>query len=220
MIRSFHADAVVNVNSRLLYEAMTIYGKALAASERLFLMMFCNEQLAMGNWVGVPLRFFYRCFDLVEGVLTDSAYLANWLRERHQFGDGGRRTASTSARPGRSAHPRCRSRRRRSGAAAAGLLGRTLGPPEADRHRARGGAGGCPTSTFRMWGESVLTPGQLGEVARQRPAGGAYAHISELELVDADAWLYTSAWDGVPSQLLEVGDDRRPDRRQPGRRHR
>ena len=40
---------------------------------------------------------------------------------------------------------------------------------------------------------------------RQRPAGGAYGHISELDLSDADVWLYTSAWDGVPSQLLEVG---------------
>ena len=50
------------------------------------MMLFCNEQLAMGNWVGLPLRFFYRCFDLVEGVITDSGYLANWLCDRHQLG--------------------------------------------------------------------------------------------------------------------------------------
>ena len=34
LIRSFHAEAVVNINSRLLYESMATYGKALAASER------------------------------------------------------------------------------------------------------------------------------------------------------------------------------------------
>ena len=34
---------------------------------------------------------------------------------------------------------------------------------------------------------------------------GRYGHLSELRLSDADAWLYTAAWDGVPSQLLEVG---------------
>jgi glycosyltransferase involved in cell wall biosynthesis len=34
---------------------------------------------------------------------------------------------------------------------------------------------------------------------------GRYRHISELPLDEADAWLYTSAWDGVPGQLLEVG---------------
>jgi glycosyltransferase involved in cell wall biosynthesis len=34
---------------------------------------------------------------------------------------------------------------------------------------------------------------------------GRYGHISEVPLHEADAWLYTSAWDGVPGQLLEVG---------------
>jgi glycosyltransferase involved in cell wall biosynthesis len=33
---------------------------------------------------------------------------------------------------------------------------------------------------------------------------GRYSHISEIPLADADVWLYTSRWDGVPSQLLEV----------------
>ena len=55
LIRSFCADAVVNINARLLYEALASYGKALVSSERLFLMQFCNEQQAQGNWVGLPL---------------------------------------------------------------------------------------------------------------------------------------------------------------------
>jgi glycosyltransferase involved in cell wall biosynthesis len=33
---------------------------------------------------------------------------------------------------------------------------------------------------------------------------GRYGHISEIPLREADVWLYTSGWDGVPSQLLEV----------------
>ena len=33
---------------------------------------------------------------------------------------------------------------------------------------------------------------------------GPYAHFSDLDLGEADVWLYTSRWDGVPSQLLEV----------------
>ena len=88
LVRSFRSDAVVNVNSRLLYDAMATYGRALAASERIFMMLFCNERLALGNWVGLPLRFVYRCFDLVAGVLTDSDYLADWLRDRHQLDAG------------------------------------------------------------------------------------------------------------------------------------
>jgi glycosyltransferase involved in cell wall biosynthesis len=33
---------------------------------------------------------------------------------------------------------------------------------------------------------------------------GRYGHITEIPLDEADVWLYTSGWDGVPSQLLEV----------------
>jgi glycosyltransferase involved in cell wall biosynthesis len=60
-----------------------------------------------------------------------------------------------------------------------------------------------PEVDFRMWGEPVL-----GGRARKLPPNvlpqGLYAHFSELPLDEADAWLYTSAWDGVPSLLLEV----------------
>jgi glycosyltransferase involved in cell wall biosynthesis len=61
-----------------------------------------------------------------------------------------------------------------------------------------------PDVDVRMWGESVLTRGHVGEAPSNVRLEGAYAHISELELSEADVWLYTSAWDGVPSQLLEV----------------
>jgi glycosyltransferase involved in cell wall biosynthesis len=204
LIRSFHADAVININSRLLYFAMTPYGKALAASERLFLLQFCNEQLAMGNWVGLPLRFFYRYFDLVEGVITDSDYLANWLRERHQL------TPEESARihvfraPVDPDLPVVRAPvsdpSRRPQVFWAGRW---------DRQKridvAFAVAQAMPEADFRMWGESVLTPGHVGEAPDNVRLEGAYAHIGDLDLSDADVWLYTSAWDGAPSQLLEVG---------------
>ncbi len=204
LIRSFHADAVVNINSRVLYEALTIYGKALAASERLFLMMFCNEQVATGSWVGVPLRFFYRCFDLVEGVLTDSAYLANWLRERHQLGEEQGTRIHVLHGPVDPHIP-------------------VVSPPASDPARrpqvfwagrwdrqkridiALEVARRMPDLDFRMWGESVLTPGHVRRAPNNVRLEGAYAHISDLELSDADVWFYTSGWDGVPSQLLEVG---------------
>jgi glycosyltransferase involved in cell wall biosynthesis len=60
-----------------------------------------------------------------------------------------------------------------------------------------------PEVDFRMWGEPVM-----GRWARQVPGNvsvqGRYAHIAEIPLSEADVWLYTSGWDGVPSQLLEV----------------
>ena len=203
LIRSFRGEAVLNINSRLLYEAMASYGKALASSERLFLMMFGNEQLAMGNWVGIPLRFFYRCFDVVEGVITDSEHLADWLRERHQLGPaGGDRIHVLRAPvdpdlpvvPAPAPDPARRPRvfwagrwDRQKRVDVALDVARRL--PDADLH---------------MWGEAVLTAGHRGEVPDNVTLEGRYDRFTDLPLTEADVWLYTSGWDGVPSQLLEV----------------
>jgi glycosyltransferase involved in cell wall biosynthesis len=203
LVRSFHADAVAVLNSGLLYDAMTTYGKALVASERVFLILLCNEQQAMGNWVGRPLRFFYRCFDLVEGVLTDSAYMQNWLRERHQLGPEQASRIHVLRAPVDPdlpvASPPTPSPSRRPQVFWAGRWDRQKRIDIALEVARR-----MPDVDFRMWGESVLTPGHVGEAPDNVRLEGTYAHISQLELSDADAWLYTSAWDGVPSQLLEV----------------
>lgn len=202
LIRSFRADAVVNINSRLLYEALEPYGQALVASERLYLMQFCNEQQAQGNWVGLPLRFFYRYYDLVDGVITDSEYLAQWHRDRHQL-EAEARIHVLRAPVDRSlplASPPRPDPVRRPQVFWAGRWDRQKRIDIALEVARR-----MPDVDFRMWGESVRTPSHLGEAPDNVRLEGAYGHISELELDDADAWLYTSAWDGVPSQLLEVG---------------
>lgn len=202
LVRSFDADSVININSRLLYEAMATYGRALAATERIFLMMFGNEQLAMGNWVGIPLRFFYRCFDLAEGVLTDSDHLADWLRERHQLGPGagGDRIHVLRAPVDRTL-PLVE-------APPAGRRPQVFWAGRWDRQKrvdiALEVARRMPEVDVRMWGEAVLTGGHLGEVPDNVRLEGRYESFAELDLASADAWLYTSAWDGVPSQLLEV----------------
>lgn len=205
LVRSFHADAVININSRLFYEALVTYGQALAASERLFLVMLCNEQTDRGNWVGIPLRFFYRTFDLVEGVITDSDYLAGWLRERHQIDAGQADRLHVLPAP---VDPSLPVASPRSGDEA-------LHRPQVfwagrwDRQKrldiALAVARLMPDVDFRIWGEPVLNPGYVVEGSANVRFEGVYAHLSELDLSTADAWLYTSGWDGVPSQLLEVG---------------
>jgi glycosyltransferase involved in cell wall biosynthesis len=59
-----------------------------------------------------------------------------------------------------------------------------------------------PDVDFRVWGESMGR--RRSEVPPNLVLEGAYGHISEIPLAEADVWLYTSGWDGVPSQLLEV----------------
>ena len=60
-----------------------------------------------------------------------------------------------------------------------------------------------PDVDFRIWGESVMDS-RYRHVPQNVILIGTYGHISEIPLAEADVWLYTSSWDGVPSQLLEV----------------
>jgi glycosyltransferase involved in cell wall biosynthesis len=61
-----------------------------------------------------------------------------------------------------------------------------------------------PDVDFWMWGESPLTSEDVGDTPGNVRLAGRYTHISEIPLAEADVWLYTSAWDGVPTQLLEI----------------
>jgi len=203
LVRSFHADVVVNINSMLLYRAMSTYGRALAASERIFCVMFGSEQLALGNWVGFPLRFFYRTFDLVAGVVVDSHHLAGWLAERHQLTDEMRRRIHVFSAPVDPTVPVAavppRDPDRRPQVFWAGRFDRQKRIDLVFEIARR-----MPDVDFRLWGEAVLSAPGLGAPPDNVLLQGTYRQLGDIELAAADAWLYTSGWDGVPSQLLEV----------------
>lgn len=203
LIRSFRAETVVNVNSVLLYRALNPYGRALASTQRLFLVMFGNEQLALGNWVGLPLRYFYRCADLVEGVITDSAYLRDWLVDQYQLPQETEdriHVFRAPVDPGLDLVPvEPRDPAARPQVFWAGRLDRQKRVDLVFEIARR-----MPDVDFRMWGEEVLTAPALETPPANVRLHGAYRHLTELDFGGADAWLYTSAWDGVPSQLLEV----------------
>lgn len=205
LVRSFRADSVVGINSPLLYNAMAAYGKALHASERLFFVFFCNEQMSRGNWRGHPLKQFYRNLDHAEGMITDSRALVEWFRDQYLVDDETMGRLHVFRAPVDASLP---------------VASRPAPDPERrpkvfwagrwDRQKrvdltfeiARL----MPDVDFVMYGGAVLDG--VGMVLKQPPnvqAPGTYAHITELDLDEADAWLYTSAWDGVPSLLLEVG---------------
>ena len=53
-------------------------------------------------------------------------------------------------------------------------------------------------------GESVLQRPTLERLPDNVKVEGKYEAFTDLNLGEADVWLYTSAWDGVPTLLLEV----------------
>ena len=202
LLRSFGADAIVNVNSRLLYHALRVYGRALAASERLFLVFFCNEQTALGVWYGWSQRYFYRTFDQLAGVITDSHALVEDLRDTYRLTDRAMQRMHVFSAPVDArlevAEPPMRDPAERPQIFWAGRWDRQKRIDLLFRI-----AQELPEVDIRMWGESVLRGGRRRVPANVHPQG-PYGHFTDLPLGEADLWLYTSGWDGVPSLLLEV----------------
>jgi glycosyltransferase involved in cell wall biosynthesis len=202
LLRTLGADAIVNVNSRMMYHALRAYGAPLAASERVFHVYFCNEQVATGWWRGWSLRYFYRTYDTAAGIITDSEHLARELAGRHRATTEEQERIHVFRAPVDASIP-------------------VADPPAPDPHRRPqvfwAGrwdrqkrvddffeiARQMPHVDFRMWGETVLGS-ERGLLPQNVKPMGRYGHFSELPLAEADLWLYTSAWDGVPSLLLEV----------------
>lgn len=71
LLRSLCADAIVGVESRLFLESLTPYGRALRASERVFLGFAGLRRSRLGNRTGTSARYFYRHVELVDGVIVD-----------------------------------------------------------------------------------------------------------------------------------------------------
>jgi glycosyltransferase involved in cell wall biosynthesis len=204
LLRSFHADAIVNINSRAFYGALTSYGKALAASERIFLCFFCPEQRVQGNWFGFPLQYFYPYFDDVEGVITDSDYLRDFMTDLYELGEADRErfhVFQAPVEPELEPAPPAQTQppRQRPLVFWAGRWDRQKRVDIALEVARR-----MPDVDFRFYGEAVFRGAPMGEVPDNVELAGRYEHISELDLSEVGAWLYTSAWDGVPTLLLEV----------------
>ena len=204
LLRSFRAESIVNINSGMLHRAMRAYGNALAVTERLFPIFFCNEQSQIGNWYGWPSSQFYRVFDRVTNVVTDSEYLARWFDDVYQLDARSREKIRVLNTPVDPTLPVVRpdSSSRLSDRPTVFWAGRWDRQKKIDlvleiaRH--------MPDVEFRMWGESVLQRPTRDLPPDNVKVEGKYRAFTDLNLGDADVWLYTSAWDGVPTLLLEV----------------
>lgn len=199
LLRSLRAEAILNVNSRLLYLALRRHSRALAASERIFLCFFCHEQGATGAWFGWSLRYLYRAFGEVAGVVTDSTQLADELATTYRLPASQRDRLQVLHAPVDASLPVAAapspSPGRRPQVFWAGRFGRQKRTDLLLRIARR-----MPDVDFRVWGDGD----PLGDVPTNVTLEGRYAHLRDVPLAEADAWLYTSGWDGVPSQLLEV----------------
>lgn len=204
LLRTFHADAIVNANSKMLYQAMRTYGRALTVTERLYVCFFSSERSALGWWGGWSLGYFYRMFDHIAGVITDSEHLVRELTDKYHLSEEGRErlhvfrtpvdATSIPASPESSSDPVRRSQ----------VLWAGRWDTQQRTHIVLEVARRIPEVDFRIGGESVRIDDHVDDAPDNVRFEGNGTGFSEPDVSDADVWLYTSGWHGVPSQLLEA----------------
>jgi glycosyltransferase involved in cell wall biosynthesis len=202
-LRALAPQIVVNVNSRLMWDASVRYGPAMAPCFRIFAYLFCSDLNADGVEAGYPVDMFYRTFDHLDGYITDSHSLADRLRDRFALAadDARLMVLPTPLRdpPPPVARPEANPDRRPT-VFWAGRFDRQKRVDIVLKLATR-----MPDVDFRIWGRAVLDTGFDGvAVPGNAQLMGVYDNFRALPLDECDAWLFTSAWEGVPTILLDV----------------
>lgn len=211
-LRALRPGSVFNVNSRLTWDILDPYGLTLGRETRLFAVLFCNDKTRTGHWIGYPSRYFYRHVDKLAGVCTDSAALRQELSDQFLLPETVQERLHVLRAP---VNPELDMVPDPTPADQASPPKTTPGRPQiywAGRFDPQKRvdvvyalARALPEADIHMWGEPVQPAGlPLPPKPDNVVHRGVYARFEDLPLREADLWLYTSEWDGVPSILLEV----------------
>jgi glycosyltransferase involved in cell wall biosynthesis len=186
-----------------MWDAMGPYGKALSASMALYAYLFCDDLDIHGHRDGYPIRYFYRYFDILQTVITDSASLANELRTRFQIPPSKSHKLVILQTPVTAlqvAKPPCHMVNRRPQVFWSGRFDRQKRVDVVMSLAAR-----MAEIDFHLWGRPVLDHDfNKLNIPNNVFLQGVYKDLAHLPLEHCDLWLYTSQWDGVPNILLEV----------------
>ncbi len=210
LLRELGARRVWNVNSRLGFDMLVHYGARLAVQSQLQAYYFCADRDSGGNEVGYPVWYFANILPHLTAAICDNADLARSLTRRYSLPDDLAARVRTIYTPARTP-------------VADGTLAKVQADRRVSRLRPRvlwGGrldrqkrfdivialARAMPDVDFDAWGKAVLdTPPDLSALPPNLRLNPPFSEYAQLPLNDADGWLYTSDWDGLPTILIELG---------------
>jgi glycosyltransferase involved in cell wall biosynthesis len=200
---------VVNINSRLAWQCLRRFGERLSGHMKLYGYLFCWDQTTSGRRVGYPSDFFPSTAPFLTGVFTDTQYLKDELARMYQLPRALADRMTPLRSPARLAA--CSPTMAERGAASA-----------ADRVRPLVLWGGrldyqkrfdivvavarlMPHVHFRCWGQAMLdAPPDLSTLPPNIAMQGGFKALTDLPLADCDGWLFTSAWEGMPTTVIEL----------------
>lgn len=200
---------VINVNSRLCWRVMQRFGKRLSDLTALYSYLFCWDRTPEGVWAGYPSEFYAETAPHIAGILTDTDYLKTQLTRIYSPPANLRdkiypvySPLRVVPAPGNAVAERL--------AKPKGRRPRIVWAARMDRQKrfdllveiARS----MPEADFSCWGSPLLdAPPDLSALPKNLTVHGSFKTYEQLKLNQADVWLFTAEWEGLPTILIELG---------------
>ena len=199
---------IFNVNSNLAWRTLVRFGSRMSSGIHLYAYLFCWDQTADGMRVGYPSEFFPPTSPFLKATLTDTEYLRDELFKLYRPPAEVRSRIVPLFSPARTQPPSIVF-------AAAGAAARVEKRPRIlwagrlDRQKrfdlVQAIARMMPDVDFVCWGAALLdAPPDLTLNPANLVLNASFHSYDELPLKDCSLWLFTSAWEGMPTILIEI----------------
>jgi glycosyltransferase involved in cell wall biosynthesis len=201
---------VINVNSRLCWDTMARFGVRLAESINLYSYLFCWDQTASGYRVGYPSEFFPETANSLRAVFTDTIYLKNELSKIYNLPEPIAERIVPLFSPSRGQIDEGPTKAEESlEGASKRRRWRILWAGRLDRQKrfdlVQEIARKIPDADFLCWGTPLLdAPPDYSRSPDNLILNDGFSSYDDLPLDDADLWLFTSEWEGMPTILIEL----------------
>jgi glycosyltransferase involved in cell wall biosynthesis len=185
------------------------HGANLAATMKTYGYMFCWDQTRSGLRTGYPAEFFSPTIENMTAFLTDTLYLRDELTKMYQLPAVLQARIQPIFTPAQGPLHTPSIARQKASRAAPGGRGLVLWGGRLDRQKrfdlVQDIARRMPDVDFRCWGTALLDePPDLGKLPVNVTMHGSFESFDDLPLKDADAWLFTASWEGMPTTIIEL----------------
>ena len=208
LILGLKAKNVINVNSHLCWRVLVRFGSRLSHETNLYAYLFCWDQNVNGIRTGYP-DFYPKTAAFLKAVFTDTEYLRHELIRIYRPPVRLTERVVALYSPFRSNIP--------ARTAASESLARTklharpqvLWAGRLDRQKrfdlVQQIAKAMPDVDFLCWGSALLDERpDVQAMPSNLVLHPPFQSYDEMPLRDADLWLFTSAWEGIPTILIEI----------------
>lgn len=208
MVRGLRPKRLININSNLGWHLTKHYGRQLSEWMHLYCYLFCWDVDRKGNKGGYPIQWFLPTFDYCSGVFTDESSLREELVGRYAPSKALASRIVTLYEPATDLDINYRQafvqRAAHGGTRRVFWCGRFDRQKRLDLLVAIAQA--LPDVEFYVYGKPVLAdgPDYLDDAPENIRLMGHYSCIDDVPIASSDCFLYTSAWDGMPSVLIEM----------------